>query len=88
MSDMTDLFKALKKVRQESNAENRELAPELLTQAGVKFESKNFGAHLIVDAGSVKIDFWPGPDKWIVRGNPSRKYDIMKLIEFVKGNQQ
>ena len=87
MSDMTDLFRDLKKIRQEARADNREVAPQLLERAGIKFESKNLGAHLIVECGKTKIDFWPGPDKWIVRGNPARKHDILKLIEYVNANK-
>lgn len=46
---------------------NREHAAYLLTQAGIPFESKNEGAHLIVQGREVIIDFWPGTGKFITR---------------------
>ena len=85
MCDMIDLMRDLKKIKQEHRGNNRELAPELLKQAGISFESKNLGAHLIVSAGCSKIDFWPGTEKWISRGSVKKRgFGIESLIKQIE----
>jgi hypothetical protein len=65
-------------------ANNREQSAELLRAAGVPFESKNSGAHLIVDG---RFDFWPGTGLWIERdgrGERKRNRGIRNLLKRVK----
>ena len=84
MSDMGDDFNALRKERQEKRADNRDQSAAVLTRAGVLFESKNLGTHLIVEAGARTVDFWPGTGLWIVRGVPDKRRGVRKLIEYVE----
>lgn len=84
MSDMGDDFNAWKKAKQEKRASNREDSAAILTRAGVLFESKNIGAHLIVTAGAKIVDFWPGTGLWIVRGANNKRRGVHKLIEYVE----
>lgn len=60
-SEMGEMFNALRKERQEKRAENRKASPELLVEAGIPFEVKNDGAHLIV---AERFDFWPGTGRF------------------------
>lgn len=83
MSDMGDDFNALKKMRQEKRASNRDDSAEMLRQAGVTFESKNIGAHLIVQAGKKMVDFWPGTGLWLVRGDKVRRRGVRELVKHV-----
>lgn len=84
MSDMGDDFNALKKMRQEKRASNRDDSAVILSRSGVVFESKNIGAHLVVLAGAKVVDFWPGTGLWIVRGNKQQRRGVRKLVEFVE----
>lgn len=84
MSDMSDDFNALKKMKQEKRASNREDSAAILSRAGVVFESKNLGAHLIVLAGAKVVDFWPGTGLWIVRGDKQQRRGVRKLVEYVE----
>lgn len=84
MSDMGDDFNALKKMRQEKRAGNRYDSAAILSRAGIMFESKNMGAHLIVLAGRQEVDFWPGTGLWIVRGETARRRGVRKLVEYVE----
>jgi hypothetical protein len=65
-------------------AVRRHESPELLRKAGVQFEVKNGGAHLIVTGPRGFIDFWPGPGKWICRSGHVGGGGLDGLIEFVK----
>jgi hypothetical protein len=86
-SEMGEMFNALKKGRQEKRAANRQASPELLAEAGVPFEVKNDGVHLIV-AG--RFDFWPGTGLFRSRKvEPGKKrhtegYGVQNLIRMVK----
>ena len=82
MSEIGDDFKALKERGQRKRANNRQASPELLTKANIEYETKNLGAHLIVDAGDHKVDFWPGTGRWIDRKG-KRGFGVRKLIEHV-----
>lgn len=84
MSDMGDDFRALAKFKQEKRADNRDQSAAILQRAGILFESKNLGAHLVVMAGAKTVDFWPGTGLWIVRGTNERKRGVRKLVEFVE----
>ena len=52
------------KIRRRSNREN---SAEILRSKGIRFQSRNIGAHLIVEYGGETVDFWPGTGKWIRR---------------------
>lgn len=80
MSDMGELFRDMKAAAQERRANNRENSPARLTEAGIKYESKNGGAHLVVTALGKTIDFWPGTGLWIVRGQSRRQRGVFRLI--------
>lgn len=84
MGDMGDDFNALKKMKQEKRADNRENSAAILSRAGIVFESKNIGAHLIVLAGPRTVDFWPGTGLWIVRGYKTQGRGVRKLVEYVE----
>lgn len=84
MGDMGDLFNDLKQVRQKKRAGNRDQSAAVLSRAGIVFEEKNIGAHLIVFGGETTIDFWPGTGLWIVRGENQRRYGVRKLVQFVE----
>lgn len=86
--DIWDAYADLRKMRQEKRANNREQSAALLTRAGIFFEAKNDGAHLIVIGGPFVIDFWPGTGLWIVRGKAEdlsrKKRGVRNLIAFVE----
>lgn len=84
MSEAIDFYNDLKKIKTEKRAANRSASATLLERAGVIFETKNAGAHLIVLAGRVTVDFWPGTGLWIARGSSDRRRGVRKLIEFVE----
>lgn len=70
----------LKERSQTKRASNRESSAKMLVEAGIPFESKNGGAHLIV-AG--KYDFYPGTGLWIARGDSYRHRGVRSLISCV-----
>ena len=61
MSEAGQMWTDHRKQSQEKRASNREASAELLSKAGVSFESKNHGAHLVVASN---FDFWPGTGLW------------------------
>ena len=70
--EMTDseMFRAWDKQKKEKRAANRVNSEQMLLDAGLVFESKNAGAHLIVQGKKGIIDFWPGTGKYVCRGGP------------------
>ncbi|MEY4760653.1 MAG: hypothetical protein RLZZ200_509 [Pseudomonadota bacterium] len=81
--EMTDseMWRAHKEQGQAKRASNRENSARLLTEAGIPFESKNNGAHLVV-AGY--FDFWPGTGLFMARGSKTKSYGVRNLIERAK----
>ncbi|WP_440984955.1 hypothetical protein ACQHIH_16215 [Xanthomonas sontii] len=76
MSDMGELFSAMREIGRERRASNRETSPQVLQQHGVQFEVKNDGAHLVVRHAGKVADLWPGTGKYRVRrpGGKGEKY--------------
>ena len=83
MSEIAEDFNALKKYRQEKRSNNRDNSAELLKSAGISFESKNVGVHLVVNANGHTFDFWPGTGLWIMRGSTQRHRGVFSLIKAV-----
>ena len=76
-------------VRSESKARrarNRTGGAAALEAAGIDFETKNMGAHLIVSVGGVVVDFWPGTGKWVARGNSRKGRGVKSLVKWVQGH--
>ena len=76
-SDMGEMFNAYRKDRQAKRERNREYSAKILLEAGISFESKNGGAHLIVEG---KYDFWPGTGLWRSRLSQAKGRGVTKLI--------
>lgn len=71
MGDMGDYWRdvspELAERSKQKRAANRQNGATRLAAAGIQFESKNDGAHLIVQAKDHVVDYWPGTGKWITR---------------------
>lgn len=83
---MSDIGESWKVVREESirkRQANRQLSAAVLEKAGIPFEVKNAGAHLIVESGQGKIDFWPGTGKWKMRSGREGR-GVKELVKAVK----
>ena len=81
---MGDDFNAMRKAGQEKRARNRESSARLLEARGIRFESKNHGAHLVVEG---RIDFWPGTGKWIERGSNKKGRGVKGVIARASADQ-
>ncbi|VTU38488.1 hypothetical protein H4CHR_04438 [Variovorax sp. PBS-H4] len=72
-------------MREESKqrrAANREHAPKVLAEAGVKHTILNHGAYIRI--GREVADFWPGTGKWIDRKRNVEGRGVKNLIAHLK----
>ena len=81
--DMGDMWREVKKHRQQKRARNRQSSPQQLTAAGIAYETKNGGSHLVIEPNGHRIDFWPGTGLWIPRGGERRNRGVRSLIKKV-----
>lgn len=74
----------LKQESEERRRSNRERSACMLRSLGVSLESKNDGAHLIVEHAGKTIDFWPGTGKFIPRTTGAKHgrgvFNMLKLL--------
>lgn len=85
MGDMGDIFNAMREEGKKNRERNRDFSPTLLDESGIKYDSSNGDAHLIVYVkGKPAIDFWPGTGLFIVRKNKKRKRGVRTLIAVVR----
>lgn len=75
-----DYFRDLRAVQQQQRGTNRERGAEILLAIGVSFESKNFGAHLVVSHAGQTVDYWPGTGKYIFRNRTRKGRGIFRLL--------
>lgn len=86
MSEIADVFDVINIKSKQKRTSNRLHSAKMLQNAGVVFEVRNDGAHLIVECTEGLIDFWPGTGRWIVRKNGFKEYGVSKLILYVTEN--
>lgn len=88
--DMGAYWRDVKAAQQAERANRRECAPDLLESAGLKFESKNGDAHLIVTGLGRTVDFWPGTGRWIDRNSKRKGFGVRNVIDALtpEGTQQ
>lgn len=81
MGEEHEIYGGLAEESKQRRAGNRENSAKILADEGIKFESKNLGAHLIVSGHSITVDFWPGTGKWIIRGGKTGRgvFNLLKL---------
>lgn len=86
MADYDDLayWRAEEQRSKDKRAMNRAASPKYLERQGIKFESRNEGAHLIVDG---RVDFWPGTGLWIVKEGNKRGRGVKHLANWIKNTQ-
>lgn len=65
----------------ERRARNRESAQQVLMKAGIEFENKNEGAHLIVRHRKDVADLWPGTGLWQVRPRGKQGRGVFNLLK-------
>ncbi len=82
--DIIDTWRAMAEMSKEKRANNRAFSANLLVTSGHKYESKNDGAHLIVDCPTGRIDYWPGTGAWIQRHTLTRGRGVKNLLQFIK----
>lgn len=70
MSELSEDYTFMRSESQERRRNNREQSADILRREGIKFETHNAGAHLIVTYAARVADFWPGTGKWIIRRGP------------------
>lgn len=91
MGDEGDFWRDVKPAMIERSkkkrASNREQSAEFLRVRGVQFESKNDGAHLIVQGKEEVIDFWPGTGYFKTRSG-SKGRGVRNLIKRCRRNEQ
>jgi hypothetical protein len=80
MSEMGEMFREIRKERQERNHERYRAAPGLLLANGISFTCKDDGYHLIIQVADQVIDFWPSTGHWACRPSRKRGSGIDKLI--------
>lgn len=81
--DMGAMWREVKALRAVKRASNREASATLLKSRGISFESKNWGAHLIVTHSGTIVDFWPGTGKFIFRNKSHKGHGIFNLLKLL-----
>ena len=81
MTELADDFRAMQSASKKKRAGNRERGAASLSAAGIPFESRNLGAHLIIRG---EIDYWPGTGKWYVRATRQPGRGIRSLLKLIK----
>lgn len=86
MGDTGDTYNAMREDKQAKRTANREQSAKILEQAGVKYTTRNFGVHLIVEGGAAGvIDFWPGTGRWQARSGKKGR-GVGNLLSTISGS--
>ena len=80
MSDIGEVFAALKVLKKEKKLSNIEHSTYLVIGKGFDVDIKNNGVHLIVKNKGKTADFWPSTGLWQVRSG-KRSRGVARLIK-------
>lgn len=81
MSDMGEVFSKLRELRKQKRESNTTHSTKLLIERGIRFQSKNGGAHLIIED---RVDFWPSTGLYIERKSGARGRGVANLLRLLK----
>lgn len=86
MSEQVEIYQAIKQAGAERRASNRQTSPEVLREHGIAFKSLNGGAHLVIEQGRNRYDFWPGTGKWWrrIKGHAKVQREARGVFNLVK----
>lgn len=88
MSEVGELYKALRAHSRQKRASNRERGRLRLKALGIEYEERNYEAHLIVyPKCDAIIDYWPGTGKFKVRGSKQGR-GIRQLLKVIQELEQ
>lgn len=82
MGNMGDDFREMRARKKERHEINKERATAALIQAGIRFESKNDGEHLIIGGGAYEL--WPSSTRWRARGERRIYLGVERLIKRIQ----
>lgn len=80
MSEVGEAYEGMHAESRERRAKNRQSSADLLRAHGFEFQTRNAGAHLIVDTPRGPVDFWPGTGLWCQRGTTKTHRGVFRLI--------
>lgn len=81
MNPDSETWKRYNGLRRVQRANNRAKSASLLKAAGIPFETRNEGAHLII---ADTWDFWPGTGLWKHRHIGRQGRGVLPLLEAIK----
>ncbi len=83
MSEQTEYWRDIKKYSQLKKESNRISSTKHLREAGIEFDSRNDGLHLMIKHQKGIIHFWPSTGKFngIIEGR-----GVFNLIKAIKEN--
>lgn len=84
MSDIGEVYEALREESAAKRASNRQSSTALLRARGIPHTVKNGGAHVIVGEPAF-ADFWPGTGLWIERSTGRKGRGVFRLLKALGG---
>lgn len=81
MSEIGEIYDAMRKESQRHRAMNREKAVSLLDSLEAKFTVHNDGARIIIAAKVGRVDFWPGTGR--IKHEERTLFGFAALVELL-----
>lgn len=78
MSEIGEIFGAMREISRQKKANNRKGSVEILKQNKINFVEKNNGIHLIVEG---RFDFYPSTGLFIERATKKTGRGVFNLIK-------
>jgi len=81
MSDLNEIYSAVREHSREKKLSNKEFSTQLLDKLGIDYESKNNGIHLKIFNDDEVIDFYPSTGLWMV--GKAKKRGVMNMLKYM-----
>jgi len=81
----TEDWRELKRQGAAKRHSNLIASTQIIKEAGITFEAKDYGQHLIIRS-PFRVDFWPTTGLWIT--SKVRRRGVRALIKFIKAHKE
>ena len=84
MSEFAETQKAFREYFREKRQTNKEQSTALLIEKGIKFESRNDGAHLMIETAKGRVNFYPSTGLYNGAFEGRGVFNLLKDLNLLK----
>lgn len=88
MGDYGDFWRDIRRAGQAKRQQNLQKSTKILQEAGIEFDSHNYGIHLIIRTSSGPVNFWPSTGLYNGALKGRGVFNLIRGLRSLKGENE